>query len=255
VFPWSASVAVKVALRAGAAVICRLRVTPAAGAECSLSTRPTPGVYALREAVWTARLHLWVEAEFNPGSTCAPMTGPVGWNDRVGMTFTDYLINAVFVLVVLRQARERRLDVRSFVAPMALVVFVATHYVHTIPTGGQDLDLVGALTALGVGLGLLCGFTTHVRTDEDGTRFARVGWLAGGFLVAGISARVLFVFALHHGAGPAVRAFSISHHIDAAAWPLALVSMALCEVTVRLVVVQLRGRRIPAWQRAGLAGV
>jgi hypothetical protein len=41
----------------------------------------------------------------------------------------------------------------------------------------------------------LCGFTTHVQTDEDGTRFARVGWLAGGFLVAGISVRVLFVFA------------------------------------------------------------
>jgi len=171
------------------------------------------------------------------------------------MTFTDYLINAVFVLVVLRQARERRLDVRSFVAPMALVVFVATHYVHTIPTGGADLELVAVLTAFGVGLGLLCGFTTHVRTDADGTRFARVGWVAGGFLVAGISARMLFVFAVHHGAGPAVRAFSISHHIGAAAWPLAMVSMALCEVTVRLVVVQLRGQRLTAVHSAGMANV
>ena len=200
-------------------------------------------------------LHRWVEVEFHPGSTWAPMTGPLGWTDGVGMTFTDYLINAVFVLVVLGQARERRLDVRAFVAPMALVVFVATHYVHTIPTGGQDLDLVAALTALGVGLGLLCGFTTHVRTDQDGTRFARIGWVAGGFLVAGISARILFVFALHHGAGPTVRGFSISHHIDAGAWPLALVSMALCEVTVRLVVVQLRGRRLPGSQPAGLPGL
>jgi hypothetical protein len=162
------------------------------------------------------------------------------------MTSTDCLINAIFVLVVLRQARERRLDVRSFVAPMALVVFVATHYVHTIPTGGEDLDLVAALTAVGVTLGLLCGFTTQVRADTDGTRFARVGLIAGGFLVAGISARMVFVFALQHGAEPDIRTFSIGHHIDAAAWPLALVSMALCEVTVRLVVVQLRGRRLPA---------
>jgi hypothetical protein len=160
------------------------------------------------------------------------------------MTFTDYLINAIFVLVVLRQARERRLDVRSFIAPMALVVFVATHYVRTIPTGGQDLELVGALTAVGVTLGLLCGFTTYVRAADDGTRFARVGWIAGGFLVAGISARMVFVFALQHGAEPAIRTFSITHHIDAAAWPLALVSMALCEVAVRLIVVQLRGHRL-----------
>jgi hypothetical protein len=171
------------------------------------------------------------------------------------MTFTDYLINSIFILVVLRQVRERRLDARSFIAPMALVVFVATHYVHTIPTGAEDLDLVAALTAAGVTLGLLCGFTTQVRATEDGTRFARVGWIAGGFLVAGISARMVFVFALQHGAGHAIRAFSITHHIDAAAWPLALVSMALCEVTVRLVVVQLRGHRHTAVQPVAVASV
>jgi ABC-type antimicrobial peptide transport system permease subunit len=171
------------------------------------------------------------------------------------MTVTDYLINGIFVLVVLRQARERRLDARSFIAPMALVVFVATHYVHAVPTGGEDLDLVAALTAVGVTLGLLCGFTTHVRADAEGMRFARVGWVAGGFLVAGISARMLFVFALQHGAGPAIRTFSITHHIGAAAWPLALVSMALCEVTVRRVVVQLRGQRLTPVQPAGLTAV
>jgi hypothetical protein len=165
------------------------------------------------------------------------------------MTLTDYLINAIFVLVVLRQAPERRLDSRSLVAPMALVVFVASHYVHAIPTAGSDLIFVAVLTTVGVILGVLCGFTTHVRIGSDGARFARVGWVAGGFLVAGICARVVFVFALHHGAGPAIRDFSIAHHIDATAWPLALVSMALCEVTARLVLVELRTRRPSAAQR------
>jgi hypothetical protein len=160
------------------------------------------------------------------------------------MTLTDYLINAVFIVVVLRQARERRLDVRSFVAPMALVVFVAAHYVHTIPTTGDDLELVAALTTVGLTLGVLCGFTTHVRLGADGGRFARVGWVAGSLLVMGICSRMVFVFALHHGAGPAIRDFSIVHQIGAAAWPVALVSMALFEVTSRLVVVQLRGRRL-----------
>ncbi len=160
------------------------------------------------------------------------------------MAFTDYLINAIFLFVVLRQARERRLDARSIIAPMALVVFVATHYVHTIPTGGSDVLLVIALTVLGLGLGVLCGYATHVRSDADGARFARVGPVAATLLLAGISARLVFVFALEHGAGPAIRDFSIVHHIGAAAWPLALVAMALCEVTARLAIVQVRGHRL-----------
>jgi hypothetical protein len=160
------------------------------------------------------------------------------------MTLTDYLVNAIFIAVVLRQSRERRLDARSFIAPMALVVFVATHYVHTIPTTGHDLVLVAGLTTVGLTLGVLCGFATRVRLAPDGGRFTRVGWVAAGLLVAGISSRMVFVFALHHGAGPAIRNFSIVHQIGATAWPVALVSMALFEVTARLVVVQLRGRRL-----------
>ena len=160
------------------------------------------------------------------------------------MALTDYLINAIFLLVVLRQARERRLDLRSIVAPMALVVFVATHYVRSIPTGGSDLALAVALTAVGLSLGVLCGYATHVRVDGDGTRFARVGPVAAILLLAGISARLVFVYALEHGAGPAIRDFSIVHHISAAAWPLALVAMALCEVTARLVIVQVRAQRL-----------
>jgi len=163
------------------------------------------------------------------------------------MTTTDYLINGLFVLVVLRQARERQLDLRSLVAPLALVCFVARLYVHSIPSAGNDLVLVGLLTCVGLGLGILGGFATHVRAG-GGVAYARVGWLAGCLLVAGIGARMVFVFALHHGAEPAVRAFSITHQIGAAAWPLALVSMALFEVTARLVTVQLRGRRLTAVQ-------
>ena len=164
------------------------------------------------------------------------------------MTTTDYLINAMFVLVVLRQARERRLTVRGLVAPMLLVLFVAQLYVHSIPSAGNDPVLVGLLATLGLTLGIVSGLTTHVRRGDDGAALARVGWLAGGLLVAGISARMVFVFAIHHGAEPAIRAFSMAHQIGAGAWPLGLVSMALCEVTARLVIVQLRGRRAQTGQ-------
>ena len=158
------------------------------------------------------------------------------------MTFTDYLINAVFVLVVLRQARERQVDLRSLVAPLVLVFFVAQRYVHSIPTAGNDLVLVGLLASIGLGLGLLSGFATRVRVDGSGVALARVGWTAGALLIAGICARMIFVFAVNNGAEPAIRSFSIAHHIGAAAWPTALVAMALCEVTARLITVQLRAR-------------
>ncbi len=168
--------------------------------------------------------------------------------DHGGMTTTDYLINALFVVVVLRQARERRLDVRSFVVPLIVVFFVARQYVHSIPTAGNDLGLVALLAGVGLTLGVLSGFATHVRSTADAVAFARVGWLAGGLLIAGISARMVFVLAVSNGAEPAIRSFSIAHHIGAAAWPVALVSMALCEVSARLVTVAIRGRRLAAAQ-------
>jgi hypothetical protein len=55
---------------------------------------------------------------------------------------------------------------------------------------------------------------------------------------------MLFEFAVSHGGHHAVASFSIAHQITAAAWPVALVSMAVCEVTARIATVQVRGRRV-----------
>jgi hypothetical protein len=65
--------------------------------------------------------------------------------------------------------------------------------------------------------------------------------------IAGVGARMVFYFAATHGAGPAIAAFSIAHHITgSAAWTAALVMMALADVLTRLVVVFLRGHRLTA---------
>jgi len=53
---------------------------------------------------------------------------------------------------------------------------------------------------------------------------------------------MVFAFALSHGVHHAVASFSIAHQIGAAAWPVALVMMALLEVSTRIAIVQLRGR-------------
>jgi len=162
------------------------------------------------------------------------------------MTTTDYLINAVFVFAVLRQARERRVDLRSFLAPMAIVLYVGHVFVHSVPTAGNDLILVGLLACVGLALGVLGGFATHIRIAANGGALARVGWVAGALLIVGITSRLVFVYAVHHGAYHGVSAFSVANHIGAAAWPVALVSMALIEVSARLATVQLRARRLTA---------
>ncbi len=171
------------------------------------------------------------------------------------MTITDYLINAVFVLIVLSQARERELDRRSFIIPLAVLVYVAHIYVHSIPTAGNDLLLVAALGTVGLTLGVASGLATHVRAGENGLAVARVGWLAGTLLIAGISSRMVFVFAIHHGARHAVASFSMAHQIGAAAWPVALVLMALLEVGTRIAIVQLRGHRAMQSSDTAIAAV
>ncbi len=160
----------------------------------------------------------------------------------VGMRTTDYLINAVFILIVFRQAREHELDRRSVIIPLAIIAYVAHLYVHSIPTAGNDLLLIGALGAIGLTLGVVSGFATHVRAGENGLALARVGWIAGALLIAGIGSRMVFAFALAHGARPAIVSFSYTHQIGAAAWPVALVLMALLEVSTRIAIVQVRGR-------------
>jgi hypothetical protein len=58
------------------------------------------------------------------------------------MTTTEYLLNAAFVLLVLRQAREREIDRRSVIVPLIILFFVGAAYLRTFPTAGNDLVLI-----------------------------------------------------------------------------------------------------------------
>ena len=161
------------------------------------------------------------------------------------MTTTDYLINAGLVLLVVFQIRERRVDLRSFVLPAVLAGLAAQHYLHSIPTAGNDLVLSVALASLGVILGTSSAFLTSMRVGSDGIVLARAGWLAAGLWVAGMGARMGFVLASEHGAHRAIAQFSAAHQITGAeAWTAALVLMALCEVASRLAALALRAYRI-----------
>ena len=161
------------------------------------------------------------------------------------MTTTDYILNAVLVLLIFRQMKERRLDLRSALIPLAIVAIVGKNYIHTIPTAGNDLVLIGGLAAIGMTLGIASAFVTHVRDGGEQGALSRAGWLAAGLWVLGMGARMGFAFATSHGFGPAVAHFSAVNGITGhAAWTDALVLMALTEVVSRVLTLQARGYRV-----------
>ncbi len=158
-----------------------------------------------------------------------------------------YLINALLVLLVVRQIREHQLDLRALAVPVLAVAAAAVMFLHVVPGGGSDiaLDLLGV--SAGAAMGAIGGLATRLRMGADGRPLGRAGTLAAGMWIAGVGARMVFYFATTHGAGPAIARFSIAHHITgSAAWTAALVMMALADVLTRLVVVYLRGRRLTA---------
>ena len=158
-----------------------------------------------------------------------------------------YLINALLVLLVVRQVREHQLDLRALAVPVVAVGAAAVMFLHAVPGGGSDIALDLACLSAGAAMGAIGGLATHLRAGADGRPLGRAGVLAAGMWIAGVGARMVFYFAAIHGAGPAIARFSIAHHITgSAAWTAALVMMALADVLTRLVVVYLRGLRVTA---------
>ena len=163
------------------------------------------------------------------------------------MNINMYVINAILILMVIRQIREHPLDARSLMVPVLAVGCAAVLFLRSVPAGGSDLALDLLCVSAGAAMGTVGGLATRLRLGSDGRPLGRAGALAAGMWIAGVGARMVFYFAATHGAGPAIAAFSISHHITgSAAWTAALVMMALADVLTRLAVIYLRGRRLTA---------
>jgi len=156
-----------------------------------------------------------------------------------------YLINALLVLLVIRQIREHQLDLRALAVPVLAVGAAAVMFLHSVPVGGSDIALELLGVSAGAAMGAIGGLATRLRLGADGRPLGRAGVLAAGMWITGVGARMVFAFAATHGAGPAIAAFSVAHHITgSAAWVAALVMMALADVLTRLAVIYLRGRRL-----------
>jgi tryptophan synthase beta subunit len=74
-------------------------------------------------------------------------------------------------------------------------------FLRSVPAGGNDLLLELACVTAGAVMGCLSGWFTHLRRDRDGQVLGHAGWVPAGLWVAGVGARMAFVFAATHGLG------------------------------------------------------
>jgi DNA-binding NarL/FixJ family response regulator len=105
--------------------------------------------------------------------------------NNIGM----YVINAVLVLMVIRQIREHPLDLRSLAGPVLAVGAAAVLFLHSVPMGGNDAVLELACVAAGATMGAVAGLTTKLRRGSDGRALGRAGWLAASLWITGVGAR------------------------------------------------------------------
>ncbi|MFJ8749986.1 hypothetical protein ACIREO_11725 [Streptomyces sp. NPDC102441] len=159
------------------------------------------------------------------------------------MTTTEWITDIVLILIVFRQLREGRLDLKSFLIPLGIVAFVAYSYLDTIPADGNDLVLIGILTSVGAALGIAGGACTRLRTDGEHI-LIKAGAVSAILWILGMGARMVFQMWVEHGGGADdVTRFSITHHITSdQAWVAAFVLMALTEVVLRLATIFIRSR-------------
>jgi len=158
------------------------------------------------------------------------------------MTFTDWAIDLALIGLVVLQLRGRRLTTRMLVLPLVLVGWVGAHYLHAVPTAGNDLLLIVPATLIGLALGVGAGVLTRVDRSPDGEVVVRATVAAAVLWVLGVGFRLAFQLYATHGGGESIGRFSIRHDIDVTAWVPAILLMAFAEVLARTAIVGWRGQ-------------
>ena len=100
----------------------------------------------------------------------------------IGMNINVYVINAILVLMVIRQIREHPLDLRSIAIPVLAVGVAAVLFLHSVPLGGNDIALELACVLAGAAMGAIGGLATHLRRGPGGRPLGRAGWLAASIV-------------------------------------------------------------------------
>jgi hypothetical protein len=160
------------------------------------------------------------------------------------MSTTTYILDIALILVVLLQIKEKKITVKTLVRPLIILGVAVASYFHTLPTAGNDLLLILAVSGIGAAIGIASGLSAIMR-DRDGEITIRAGWVSGFFWVLGMGARFAFAFWSTHGGISAITTFSVNNHISGGqVWTDALLGMAICEVALRTAIVAYRWKSL-----------
>lgn len=172
------------------------------------------------------------------------------------MTTTDYLIDSALVLLVLLQLKERKLTTRTLVRPLLLLGIAVVDYLHGIPTTGNDIPLILALSVIGGVIGVLSGVTVMMRSGPGGEVLARAGLASAVLWVLGMGSRFAFAVWASHGGAQTIGRFSLQHSLTLApgnVWTVALLAMAVFEVLGRTLVLAARRQQLAGRPLAAVA--
>ncbi len=159
------------------------------------------------------------------------------------MNWTAIGISLGLVILVLRQIRGRQLSVASLLWPVSLVLWAAFDYVGAIPDKTSDILCTTVLAAVGLALGVGCALLTRVYRENDKV-MVRARPVAAGLWIVGMCSRLVFgIVALHGGAAAIGRLSQTLDLHSISTWSTALITMALCEVLSRTLVLSYRYRR------------
>jgi hypothetical protein len=67
--------------------------------------------------------------------TCGPILRMGAARQRDGMNINMYVVNAILVLMVVRQIREHQLDLRALAVPLLAVGCTAVFFLRSVPGG------------------------------------------------------------------------------------------------------------------------
>jgi hypothetical protein len=161
------------------------------------------------------------------------------------MSVTDYVIDLLLIAIIFRQVRTHELTTRSAVLPLLLMAVAGFVYFRPVDLHGNDLALIGLLTAAGIVIGTVSGMADNVRLTSEGRVLARAGAISVVAWVTGMGFRFGFEYYAYHSGAAAVARYSITHDITGAQiWTTALVLMAFGQVIARVGLLQVRRIRL-----------
>lgn len=161
------------------------------------------------------------------------------------MTLTDVLLAiGILAVVLISDLGTRKLGLHRILRPIIASGVTVALYLHTIPTGGNDLYLELAGGAIGIACGLVSIRTIKVSRAADGELLTRAGLAYALLWIATVGGRLAFGYGAQHVFPAAVHSFMLNHNITTPnAITAAFILMILAEVSTRTISLTVRSHR------------